>query len=236
MSARGRSGLAVLAGCVALGLLSQVRASDHLDGPRATADPQADITDLFAFTSPDHPARLVLAMTVTPFASLASRFASTVDYVFRVRRVTALRPIAMDTEVLDVTCTFDDGAVQRVSCAAPGGRRASAPVGDTAGGDSPAAMSIFAGLRSDPAFFDRQGAAATLMTRRSRFTGQNMFAGSNVLAIVLELDSAAFAPPPDPDAGSQIGADAQTDPSTDASAGAGSPPVLVAVSAETIRR
>ncbi|MDP9150338.1 MAG: DUF4331 domain-containing protein, partial [Myxococcota bacterium] len=191
MSVRGRSALAGLAGCAALALLSQGRASDHLDGPRATADPQADITDLFAFTSPDDASRLVLAMTVTPYASATSRFSSGVDYVFRVRRITTLRPLALDTEVLDVTCTFDDGTVQRVSCAAPRGRRASAPVGDTAGGDSPAAMPLFAGLRSDPAFFDRQGAAATLVARRSRFTGQNVFAGSNVLAIVLEVDAAA---------------------------------------------
>ena len=29
--------------------------SDHVDGPRSIGDPAADITDLFAFTSPENP-------------------------------------------------------------------------------------------------------------------------------------------------------------------------------------
>jgi hypothetical protein len=35
--------------------------SDHIDGPRQVGDPSADLTDLFAFTSPENPARTVLA-------------------------------------------------------------------------------------------------------------------------------------------------------------------------------
>jgi geranylgeranyl diphosphate synthase type I len=34
--------------------------SDHIDGPRQTADPVSDLTDLFAFTSPTDPKRTVL--------------------------------------------------------------------------------------------------------------------------------------------------------------------------------
>ena len=40
--------------------------SDHVDGPRSIGDPAADITDLFAFTSPENPARTVLAVCVFP--------------------------------------------------------------------------------------------------------------------------------------------------------------------------
>ena len=29
--------------------------SDHVDGPRSIGDPTADLTDLFAFTSPENP-------------------------------------------------------------------------------------------------------------------------------------------------------------------------------------
>ena len=29
--------------------------SDHIDGPRQIGDPSADLTDLFAFTSPENP-------------------------------------------------------------------------------------------------------------------------------------------------------------------------------------
>ena len=38
--------------------------SDHVDGPRQIGDPPADLTDLFAFTSPENPAHTVLAMNV----------------------------------------------------------------------------------------------------------------------------------------------------------------------------
>jgi Domain of unknown function (DUF4331) len=203
-----RAGVAALASLgvlVAIGSLGQ--ASDHLDGPRVTADPQADITDVFAFTSPDDPGRVVFIMTVAPFASRLSRFSAGVDYAFRVRRVTATQPLTLDSTPLDVTCTFagadgSDGAAgggpQTVTCNGPGGLRASATADDTGAlGALPAppagGMRVFAGRRADPAFFDRQGALATLARGRASFTGQNAFEGANVLAIVVEIDSSAFA-------------------------------------------
>ena len=42
--------------------------SDHVDGPRSIGDPAADLTDLFAFTSPENPAHLALAPCVFPSA------------------------------------------------------------------------------------------------------------------------------------------------------------------------
>jgi Domain of unknown function (DUF4331) len=42
--------------------------SDHVDGPRSIGDPAADLTDLFALTSPDNPAHIVLAACVFPSA------------------------------------------------------------------------------------------------------------------------------------------------------------------------
>jgi hypothetical protein len=199
MKRRAALVLAALASCGALAVLSTGRASDHLDGPRVTADPQSDITDVFAFTSPEDASRVVLAMALTPYASTSARFSSGVDYVFRVRRVTAQSPLTLASTVLDVTCDFDDGGVQTVRCAAPGGLSAQALVGALggAGADAGAApsMRVFAGLRADPAFFDRQGALATIAADRTSFTGQNAFAGANVLAIVVEIDArGAFTP------------------------------------------
>ena len=42
--------------------------SDHISGPRALANPIADITDVYAFPSPERPGRLVLVMNTLPFA------------------------------------------------------------------------------------------------------------------------------------------------------------------------
>jgi hypothetical protein len=196
MKRRPALALAALASCAAVAALSTGRASDHLDGPRVTADPQSDITDVFAFTSPGDPSRVVLAMALTPYASASARFSSGVDYVFRIRRVSAPNPLTLDPTALDVACDFDDGGVQTVRCTAPRGLSAQALVGDTGAEAGPApSMRVFAGLRSDPSFFDRQGALASIAADRTSFTGQNAFAGANVLAIVVEIDSrAAFGP------------------------------------------
>ena len=45
--------------------------SDHISGPRALADPIADITDVYAFPSPDRPGALVLVVNTLPMAKPA---------------------------------------------------------------------------------------------------------------------------------------------------------------------
>jgi hypothetical protein len=224
MRARAVVALTVLAAAGATAAISVVRATDHLDGPRTTADPAADIADVFAFTSPEDPSKVVLAITVNPYASDAAAFSSDVDYAFRVQRVAALQPLTLEGTGLDVTCTVAaaDGAPPVVTCAGPGGASASAPVGQTAPAAGP--MRVFAGLRADPAFFDRQGVLATVASGRASFTGQNAFAGANVLAIVVEVDAALFARSAGP--GAEGGAEAGVE--------AGAP--VLAVAAETVRR
>jgi hypothetical protein len=65
--------------------------SDHISGPRAIADPVADITDTYAFPSPESPQNLVLIMNVFPFAGLSALFSDAVIYRFRIR------PAAIDS-------------------------------------------------------------------------------------------------------------------------------------------
>ena len=49
---------------VALGPEPSTQASDHIDGLKTAIDNSADITDLFTFTSPKDPSKLVLVMNV----------------------------------------------------------------------------------------------------------------------------------------------------------------------------
>ena len=63
--------------------------SDHISGPRALADPIADITDVYAFPSPEHPGHLVLVMNTLPFAPPSAAFSDGLVYRFRLRHVTA---------------------------------------------------------------------------------------------------------------------------------------------------
>jgi hypothetical protein len=210
---RGRVALActAVAAAGALAVLSVGHASDHLDGPRPTADPQADITDVFAFTSPEDPSKVVLAMALTPYASSTSTFSGEVDYAFRVQLVDAIQPLALGGVPLDVVCELTgDAATPTMTCTGPQGSTGSAVVGATTGAPG-GSIRVFAGLRSDPAFFDRQGALTTVQSGRASFTGTNAFAGANVLAIVVELESTLF------------------------SGDSGARPVL-AVAAETVRR
>src|SRR5438128_7042875 len=106
---RGRVGRAA---AVAVSLLAPMTlAADHADGPSATADPAADITDVFAWTTSDG-TRLNLIMDLFPAANGAARFSNAVQYVFHTQSHSAFGQAAAASE--DIVCTFD--TAQRVSC------------------------------------------------------------------------------------------------------------------------
>jgi hypothetical protein len=51
----------------------QILATFHFSGPAVIGDPAVDITDFYAFPSPDRPENLVLIMNVFPLARSAQR-------------------------------------------------------------------------------------------------------------------------------------------------------------------
>ena len=87
--------------------------SDHISGPRALADPIADITDVYAFPSPERPGCLVLVVNTLPMAQPSDRFSEGLLYRFRLRPLA--RPgrgvpgwlfVPGDEEVV-LDCVFD---------------------------------------------------------------------------------------------------------------------------------
>src|SRR6476660_4157614 len=60
--------------------------SDHIDGPRQIGDPSADLTALFVFTSPENPARTVLAANVFPTCGVDAVFSNAINHSIVVRR------------------------------------------------------------------------------------------------------------------------------------------------------
>ena len=62
--------------------------SDHFSGPAVMGDPAVDITDFYAFPSPERPGNLVLIMDVFPMATPQSFFSDVVTYRFRLRPLT----------------------------------------------------------------------------------------------------------------------------------------------------
>ena len=109
--------------------------SDHISGPRALAEPVADITDAYAFPSPERPSHLVLVMNTLPFAPPSARFSDGLIYRFRLRPVATggsdgPAPFAVGTEELIFDCVFSppangssgSGPQQDGVCTTPAGR------------------------------------------------------------------------------------------------------------------
>ena len=59
--------------------------SDHFSGPAVMGDPAVDITDFYAFVSPERAGNLVLIMNVFPMATSQSFFSDVVTHRFRLR-------------------------------------------------------------------------------------------------------------------------------------------------------
>jgi hypothetical protein len=175
--------------------------SDHISGPRALADPIADITDVYAFPSPERPGQLVLVMNTLPFAKLSNPFSEGLLYRFRLRPLTATAPgepapfAAGATEfVFDTVFSAPTGAQpfeQEGTCTTPSGESVSFRVNDERGG-SGHGVRVFAGARWDPFILDAPAALKTVATGELAFSdrGSIFLDGKNVLGLVVEVDCA----------------------------------------------
>jgi hypothetical protein len=188
--------------------------SDHVDGPRSIGEPAADVTDLFAFASPENPARAVLAMCVFPSAGEDAMFSNVIDHAIGVRRVTVAgvgnaAKFQPANEEIRFSFRFevlkrDTGGkvIQRGACKLPGGRELSLAVNDENGASTPEGdIRVFAGLRSDPFYL------AWIASELRKVP--NLLQNDNVLCIVVELDTRRVL---DPAKGSLFGAIAETVP------------------------
>src|SRR4051794_33155634 len=177
--------------------------SDHISGPRALADPIADITDVYAFPSPERPGHLVLVMNTLPFAKPSALLSEGLVYRFRLRPLTrrepgAPAPFATGDEELAFDCVFSaptsanghENAEQAGTCTTPAGKTVSFRVNDAVGG-SGEGVRVFAGPRWDPFIMDARAALTTIATGKLAFTdpGSIFLDGKNVLSLVVEIDS-----------------------------------------------
>src|SRR5262249_50546019 len=168
--------------------------SDHVDGPRSIGEPAGDMSDLFAFTSPENPARTVLAACVFPSAGEDAVFSNAIDHSIVVRHVT-LAGVGNDARFepaageIRFTFRFEllerDTAgrvVQRGVCTLPDGRKLALTVNDETGASTPEGdVRVFAGLRSDPFYL-----AWIIHDFRPV---PNLLQHDNVLSLVVEVDT-----------------------------------------------
>src|SRR4051812_17677647 len=178
--------------------------SDHISGPRALADPIADITDVYAFPSPESPGRLVLVMNTLPFAKPSDAFSEGLVYRFRLRPLSAPAaggPVAFvpGAEEFAFDCVFsphthaggDERVEQNGTCTTPGGETVEFRVNDVEGGAAHG-VRVFAGVRWDPFMMDAPAALKTIATGKLQFTDPSSIYldGKNVLSLVVEIDCA----------------------------------------------
>ena len=178
--------------------------SDHISGPRALADPIADITDVYAFPSPERPGHLVLVVNTLPFAKPTDAFSDGLIYRFRLRPLTGSAssdpvPFIAGRPEFVFDCVFSpparaDGG-QRVdqegTCRTPTGEMVSVRVSEERNGP-PRGVRVFAGPRWDPFIMDAPAALKTIATGKLAFTdpGSIFLDGKDVLSLVVEVDCA----------------------------------------------
>ena len=205
--------------------------SDHIDGPRQIGDPSADLTDLFAFTSPENPARTVLAANVFPTCGVDAIFSNAINHSIVVRRAKvagvgdATKFETADPEVR-FSCRFDalergaaDGKpVQRGTFTFPDGQTVRFLVGDEKGTSTPdGTFRVYAGMRSDPFIL-----AWLIPAGLKKF--QNLLFNDNILSIVVEFDTQRVL---DPSKGSLFAVIAETTPIPRAGALVGHEPTRI---------
>ena len=176
--------------------------SDHISGPRALADPIADITDVYAFPSPERPGHLVLVQNTLPFAPATGRFSDGLIYRFRLRPVrrggcrdrrVAVRRAGSEELVFD--CVFSEPTAtgaQEGTCHTPSGETVAVHRGRRAGRLGATGFARSPGSRWDPFILDAPAALKTIATEQLAFTdpGSIYMDGKNVLSLVVEIDCA----------------------------------------------
>jgi hypothetical protein len=174
--------------------------SDHLDVPdlKPPMNASLDITDIYVFQKPDDVNKTILVFNVNPIAPMfADAFASEAIYELKV-------DTNADT-IADIGYRFtfspkEQGAqtatVRRVSGEQA---RGAGKEGEVLFQDVPVAFGeaftsaendayrFFAGIRSDPFFFDLDGYKSDM-----HFTGADTFLDKNVFSMVLELPNSAL--------------------------------------------
>ena len=164
-------------------------------------DPRLDLTDNFVFASPERPGKTVLIFDVNPFMTGAD---FSPDCVYRLN-------VDNDGDTqADVAFSFvysesnGDGQTATVYYATGSDARVREAVGEVLIRDTPVGFDanakpveagrcrFFMGVRSDPFFADGEGPFHDW-----HFTGEDTFAGKNILSMALEVPNDMLGPGPE---------------------------------------
>jgi hypothetical protein len=181
-------------------LLSRVPAlaADHRDSPGVDYDIATDITDIYMFRAPHDQRLLVMVMNTHPFSvpdeATSYHYEPSALYRFNFTTKASAEP----TAEIDFIFSPFAGGVQNFTAFFPDGTVVTGPV--TQGtvtsttpnpptvtpGPAGSGISIFAGPRDDPFFFDFVG-FNRFVAGTGGFSGTDAFAGFNVMSIVVQF-------------------------------------------------
>lgn len=176
-------------------------AADHIDAPAVTGT-GSDITDFYAFQSPENSSNMVFVVNVqgllAPSATSAASFDEEVMVEINIDNSSSKDNI----EDLVIQATFDDGRVyvhgpsfptaagltSKIVSGNPITTNISMYGNEPEIGESNG-IKVFAGPRDDPFFFDLEAYKAIISGTATAFNnpGNDTFAGTNVLALVIEV-------------------------------------------------
>jgi hypothetical protein len=156
--------LAFLGGAAGLGLIgllgsSLTDAADHLDNTALATNPMADINDVYAWMTTDTN-QINLAMTVAPFAPATGTptFGPSVLYSFHISSRPGFGMAGVESKII---CKFASNTNGECWVVDPMNRVVDYVRGDLSGATGRVSTSgkfrVFAGLRSDPFFFNLGG-------------------------------------------------------------------------------
>ena len=206
--------LAIAFACVATlggGMFGWLKASDHRDSALLTSDRAADIADVYAFRSPANPNNLVLSLTLAGFippGPVNSDLFFDPNVLYQIKIDT--NNDAVEDLVIQARVTGKPGH-QVMHFRGPARPQLTGVVNRWLGGDDADdddegvsvrvsnkaraiierehGMTVFAGVRDDPFFFDLGQFRKVVAGQASSFNnpGFDTFKGFNALAIVIEL-------------------------------------------------
>lgn len=191
--------------------------ADHLDAPGlsspAPGGPRTDITDVYAFQKPGDPSKSILILNVNPLApTLATAFDPNAIYELNIDTDAdaiadrALRIRFSEVEAGTQTATVHLATGHRASSPNDGGMAVISGAPVTPLGTKTAIVTqrgdfkFFAGMRSDPFFFDLLGFLSFVNGTGFDFRFGDFFVNKNVFGIALEVPNIAALGP-----NSQIG-------------------------------
>jgi hypothetical protein len=175
--------------------------ADHLDAPGLMSpdgNPKTDITDIYAFRKPGDEHKSILILNVNPLApTLAKEFESNGLYQLKIDtdgdalaeiafRI-AFTPVKNGKQWATVRRAVGDAAQRDENTGEVIIRNAPVSFGRDELITESGQYKFYAGLRSDPFFFDLVG-----FLHNFQFTGSDFFIDKNVFGIVLEVPNKAL--------------------------------------------